>query len=139
MTTAKKENYTEAQVKELSDAYTEVETEAERDEVIEKFSQKFNKTKRSIIAKLSKEGIYIKKETSKKTGAIVIKKEDLESRIIEAANETGRNGAKLVGISKAPKTAMFEVLNMIQELDALWEMVEDSQDNESEENESVAA
>lgn len=114
----KKENYTTAQTEELIGAYTAASTEDERRAVITEFAEKLKKPQRSIIAKLSREKVYIKPEkTSEKTGNPVIRKEDLEETLKNAAGAIGFNPADFSGISKAPKAASFAILEMIRQID----------------------
>jgi hypothetical protein len=58
MTTEKVQNYTEAQTKELVEAY-------QRGESVEAIAMAMGKTTRSIIAKLSREGVYQAKQKLK--------------------------------------------------------------------------
>lgn len=64
MSNAKTVNYTDAQTVELVTAYTNNPSR----ELVEQFAEKFNKSVRSIVAKLSREGVYEKKEYVSKLG-----------------------------------------------------------------------
>ena len=72
--TVKTVNYTDEQVAELSEAYKAVadSSEAERDAVVDQFAEKFDRKRRSIIAKLSSLKIY-KAKTAQKSGASIRK------------------------------------------------------------------
>ena len=59
-------NYTEAQTAELVEAYKASATEA----TVAAFAAKFNKTTRSIVAKLSREGVYVAKDKAKGETAV---------------------------------------------------------------------
>ena len=70
-------NYTDAMVEELVAAYTKTPTR----ETVEMFAEKFNKPVRSIIAKLSREGVYQPVARATKQGTPVIRKEELVAQI----------------------------------------------------------
>lgn len=63
-------NYTPEQTAELKAAYLESPTQ----ETVKMFAEKFGKTGKSIVAKLSREGVYQKKEYVSKTGEKPVKK-----------------------------------------------------------------
>lgn len=72
-------NYTPEMVENMVSAYTENPLP----ETVDALAAEFGKSRRSIIAKLSAEGVYIKQERvgKTKTGADVIKKSDLVAQI----------------------------------------------------------
>jgi transposase-like protein len=72
MTEATKTNYTPEQTKQLVDAYAAGET-------VEQLAQALGKTTRSIVAKLSREGVY--KSKAKTTGHTRVKKADLVDKL----------------------------------------------------------
>ena len=65
MASEKNVNYTEAQTAELVECYKAEATEA----TVKMFAEKFGKTTRSIVAKLSREGVYEAKAKTKGEGA----------------------------------------------------------------------
>lgn len=67
-------NYTAEQVKTLVSAYTAADSQESRDSVVASFAATFGKSVASIRAKLSREGVYIKKETAAKKAAGDLKK-----------------------------------------------------------------
>ena len=73
------ENYTALQTQELVDAYELAETETEREDVVKLFANNFAKSTRSIIMKLVREEVYIKKAYVSKTG----EKPERKSKIVE--------------------------------------------------------
>lgn len=87
-------NYTDAMVEELVSAY---EAAPSRD-TVEAFAAKFNKPVRSIIAKLSREGVYQPVARATKAGAPVIRKEELVAQI---QAQMGIEVPSLVKASKA--------------------------------------
>lgn len=72
----KVENYTAAQTAELVAAYTAATDEAKRKAVVESFAKTLGKTAKSVIAKLVRERVYVKKEYVTKTGQPPVKKDE---------------------------------------------------------------
>ena len=92
-------NYTEQQVKEMVEQYTEQPTR----ETVENLAEVMNKSIKSIIGKLSREGVYKKTEYTTKTGEKPITKLELVEELAELLEiET----TVLAGLEKAPKTAL---------------------------------
>jgi len=78
-TMANAKNYTEEMVSEMTTAYTENPTR----ETVDALAEQFGKTTRSIIAKLSREGVYIAQPRTTKSGEPVISKAELVAQIQE--------------------------------------------------------
>jgi len=78
-TMANAKNYTEEMVSEMTTAYTDNPTR----ETVDALSQQFGKTTRSIIAKLSREGVYVAQPRTTKSGEPVVAKAELVSEIQE--------------------------------------------------------
>jgi len=76
-------------------------------ESVEKLSISLTKSKRSIIGKLSKMGIYQKASYKSKSGTDPVTKLELKAKI-EAALETD-----LPGLEKAPKETLKQLLNSL--------------------------
>ena len=76
-TMANAKNYTEEMVSEMTTAYTENPTR----ETVDALAEQFGKTTRSIIAKLSREGVYIAQPRTTKSGEPVVSKAELVSTI----------------------------------------------------------
>ncbi len=103
--------YTREQEAELYDKYKQCETADERDVVVEQAIKKFNKTKKSIVAKLSKMDIYISRtKISKVTGTKPETKEQIVDKIETAMLLQGQ----LDGLSKAPKLVLMKILSKIK-------------------------
>jgi hypothetical protein len=66
-------NYTDGMTEELLTAYNSEPTI----ETVREFAEKFNKSARSIIAKLVREGVYQPQARTTKTGEPVVRKSDL--------------------------------------------------------------
>jgi len=89
-------NYTEEQVGYMVVAYQE---EPNRD-TVENLAKELNKSIKSIIGKLSREGVYQKAIYKTKTGEIPVTKEQL---IKEIAKLLGIESSKIMGFEKSPK------------------------------------
>ncbi len=89
-------NYTEEQVQYMITAY---QTQPCR-ETVENLAEEFNKSIKSIIGKLSREGVYRKTEYKTKTGENPITKKEL---VEELAGALGIDSSKIAGLEKAPK------------------------------------
>ena len=74
---ANAKNYTDEMVAQMTAAYTENPTR----ETVDELAETFGKTTRSIIAKLSREGVYKAQPRTTKTGEPVIAKAELVSQI----------------------------------------------------------
>ena len=81
-------------------------------ETVDKLAEELNKSIKSIIGKLSREGVYRKAVYKTKTGELPVTKAEL---IIKIANTLNANSEKLKGLEKAPK----------QELKYLYELLGD--------------
>jgi hypothetical protein len=75
MATAK--NYTEEMVASMTEAY---QTNPSRD-TVDALAKQFGKTTRSVIAKLSREGVYVAQPRTTKTGEPVVSKAQFVSAI----------------------------------------------------------
>ena len=79
ITMANAKNYTEEMVSEMTTAYTDNPTR----ETVDELARHFGKTTRSIIAKLSREGVYIAQPRTTKSGEPVVAKAELVAQIQE--------------------------------------------------------
>lgn len=100
---AKVVNYTPEMTAELVAAYSANPTR----ETVAEFATKFGKTTKSIVAKLSREKVYVKPAAVSKDGEPVAKKDALVERIAEAMDVPSE---KLEGLEKAPKLVLKMVL-----------------------------
>ena len=105
MTAEKVVNYTLEQTEELKKAYLADRSQA----TIEMLAVKFGKTVRSVIAKLSKEGVYQAK--AKEAG----KREMLKAEMVsEIAALLGKNEEVLESLEKATGPALKAVLEQLR-------------------------
>ncbi len=114
--TAKIVNYTPEQTSRAVSKYKASPTA----ETVAALASEFGKTVKSVVAKLSREGVYMKAERKTKTGAPVVSKEMFVAKIAEAVNV---NAEKLDGLEKAPKAALTLILKALHEqLDSIEAM-----------------
>lgn len=130
---AKAPNYTEEQTQLMVGMYVGVRDESQerRDEVVEELAAMFNKSPRSIRAKLSREDVYVAKAVvSKVTGEAPAKKIELAARLreVSGANINVDNVAKMNKVDISRLIEAFEA----RDADAL-EAAEAADETESEE------
>ena len=99
-------NYTDEMVQAMVADYQDNPTK----ETVAKLSQEFNKTTRSIVAKLVREGVYQAAPRVTKTGAPVVRKADLVAQINEAL------GVELSTLEKASKQDLESLVNALAAL-----------------------
>ena len=104
-TMANAKNYTEEMVSEMTTAYTDNPTR----ETVDELARHFGKTTRSIIAKLSREGVYIAQPRTTKSGEPVVAKAELVSEIQE------HFGIELPTLVKAGKADLQRLVDAISQ------------------------
>jgi hypothetical protein len=96
-------NYTEEQVVHMIEAY-----QAKPDRItVDMLAKDLDKSVKSIIGKLSREGIYRKAVYKTKTGELPVTKAEI---IVELSNVLDTDSAKLMGLEKAPKQDLKHLL-----------------------------
>ena len=103
-------NYNAEQVNFMIEQYSANPTR----ETVDKLADDLNKSIKSIIGKLSREGAYQKAIYKTKTGGVPITKAEI---IVNIAETLDANGERLKGLEKAPK----------QELKYLYSIIKDEQ------------
>jgi hypothetical protein len=93
MTTA---NYTKEQVTEMTTEYLENPTK----ETVEHIAEGMGKSVRSVIGKLSTEGVYVKAVKVTKAGKPQVTKAQWVTKLEEVT------GQELIGLEKAPKVTL---------------------------------
>lgn len=78
---------------------------------VEAIAQALGKSARSIVAKLSREKVYKKKEYVTKSGETVQKKDEVSDYIGQAL---GLNEADVTSLTKANKTALKAIADFIK-------------------------
>lgn len=108
-------NYTEEQVQYMKDLYSANPTR----ETVEKLSSEMGKSVKSIIGKLSREGVYQKTVYKTKTGEDPITKREIVENL---ANYLDIKVDWILGLEKSPKA----------DLKRLWETIEEYAHNAEE-------
>ena len=96
-------NYTDEMVAHMTEAYVANPTR----ETVEALAAEMGKTVRSIIAKLSREGVYVAQPKVTKTGEPVVRKAELVAQI------NAHFELELPTLVKASKADLQEMLNAI--------------------------
>lgn len=92
-------NYTEEMTNAMIREYTEKPTP----ETVEMLAEMFDRSKKSIIGKLSREGVYRREVYVSKTGEKPITKMEIVNNIAEGL---GIESTNLAGLEKSPKAAL---------------------------------
>ena len=104
--TTKTVNYSEKQVSTMREAYEAATDTDTRAAVVAKMAEKFSKSTRSVISKMSREGFYIKKQAvSKVTGEKAAKKDELAIQLRAVS------GLPMVSAEKMNKTDIQDLIN----------------------------
>ena len=100
---AKAKNYTEDMVANMRELYTATPTR----ETVELLAEKMGKSVRSVIAKLSREGIYVSQPRVTKSGEPVVRKSELVAQIED------HFGIEVPTLVKASKADLQELIDNI--------------------------
>lgn len=100
-------SYTKEMTIEMVEAYNENPTR----ETVDFLSNKYNKSVKSVIGKLSREGVYRREVYTTKTGEKPVTKVELVAELSELLEI---EEWKLSGLEKAPKQALKEILNGVK-------------------------
>ena len=92
-------NYNEEQTKHIVEAY---QSNPNR-ETVEALAKELSKSIKSIIGKLSREGVYRREIYKTKTGELPVTKVEIVSNI---ADDLGLEVESLLGLEKAPKATL---------------------------------
>ena len=103
VTSTRPKNYTDEMVAEMHSLYEANPTR----ETVDILASKFGKSVRSIIAKLSREGIYVAQPRVTKTGEPVVRKSELVAQIEDHFD------IEVPSLVKASKADLQELLNHI--------------------------
>tara|TARA_Y100001937_G_C6933214_1_gene246950 strand:+ start:25 stop:336 length:312 start_codon:yes stop_codon:yes gene_type:complete len=97
----KAKNYTDEMVANMRELYTATPTR----ETVEVLAETFGKSVRSVIAKLSREGIYVSQPRVTKSGEPVVRKSELVAQIED------HFGIEVPTLVKASKADLQELIN----------------------------
>ena len=92
-------NYTEEQTNMMVGAYLDQPTK----ETVQRLAEELNRSTKSIIGKLSREGVYRREVYVSKTGESPITKVEIVTNIAE---NLGVESRSLAGLEKSPKAAL---------------------------------
>ncbi len=113
MATTKIVNYSAEDTAELVAAYVALPTA----DTVQAFAVRLGKNTKSIIAKLVREGVYVKKEYTSKTGAKVEAKDSIADAIGNILGLTENDTASLAKANKVALQKVFEALAMSKPID----------------------
>jgi hypothetical protein len=85
----------------------------DKDAIIDELALQFDKPVRSIIGKLSKEKVYIKKTYKTKSGTDPVTKKEI---IMHISLALGADPEKLQGLIKTPKPELTHLKDLISKL-----------------------
>jgi len=102
-------NYTDDQVQYMVDKYT---ANPNRN-TVDKLAEKLNKSIKSIIGKLSREGVYQKAIYKTKTGEIPMTKGEI---IVQIAERLDADYNRLAGLEKSPKQDLKYLHDLVHRL-----------------------
>ena len=101
-------NYTEQQVQHMIEEYKNNPTR----ETVENLAEELNKSIKSIIGKLSREGVYQKTVYKTKTGEDPVTKKEL---VEELSDLVGIKYDMIAGLEKSPKIDLKRLVDILRE------------------------
>jgi len=101
-------NYTEQQVQHMIEEYKNNPTR----ETVENLAEELNKSIKSIIGKLSREGVYQKTVYKTKTGEDPVTKKEL---VEELSDLVGIEYDMIAGLEKSPKIDLKRLVEILRE------------------------
>lgn len=104
-------NYSEEEVVRIMGTYDPTAGEEERDAAILELAEKLERSRASIISKLSNMKLYVKKGRTTKSGEPIISKDDLVEMI---AKEMQLTSEQLPGLEKANKPTLKKIYESLQ-------------------------
>jgi transcription antitermination factor NusA-like protein len=105
--TTKAVNYTAEQTAAMVAAYVAAPTA----DTVATLAEQFGKTVKSVVAKLSREKVYVAKTYVTKTGEAVVKKDSLADKLAEIV---GLTEAEADSLTKANKTALAKIIAKLE-------------------------
>ena len=101
-------NYTDEQVRKMVIEYTLTPDR----ETVDRLAKELDKSIKSIIGKLSREGVYQKAIYKTKSGEVPMTKAEI---IVSLAEMLEIDSTKIIGLEKAPKQDIKYIYEIIQE------------------------
>ena len=106
---ANAKNYTEEMVSEMTEQYVANPTR----ETVDALANQFGKTTRSIIAKLSREGVYVAQPRTTKTGEPIVSKNEIVNDIASLLQ------VEVDDIASLEKATKIDLKNLVTRLEAV--------------------
>ena len=106
---ASAKNYTDEMVANMTEQYQANPTR----ETVDELAREFGKTTRSVIAKLSREGVYVAQPRTTKSGEPIVAKSELVS---EVATILGVEVDDIASLEKATKVHLKELVARLSQL-----------------------
>ena len=100
-------NYSDADVEKMVMAYAKQPSR----ETVDKLAEDLDKSVKSIIGKLSREGVYQKAIYKTKSGEVPMTKQEI---ILAMATSLGIDSSKIMGLEKAPKQDIKFIYEVIK-------------------------
>ena len=100
-------NYTQEQVDFMKTLYNNEPTR----ETVQQLANELDKSVKSIIGKLSREGVYQKAVYVSKTGELPVTKKEL---VVKLADAVDGDLEELEGLEKAPKKELKYLLSLVE-------------------------
>tara|TARA_R100001377_G_C3151497_1_gene96443 strand:- start:436 stop:762 length:327 start_codon:yes stop_codon:yes gene_type:complete len=100
-------NYTDEQVRKMIIEYTITPDRA----TVDRLAKELDKSIKSIIGKLSREGVYQKAIYKTKSGEVPMTKQEI---ILAMATALGIDSSKIMGLEKAPKQDIKFIYEVIK-------------------------
>ena len=107
-------NYTEEQTNMMVGAYLDQPTK----ETVQRLAEELNRSTKSIIGKLSREGVYRREVYVSKTGESPITKVEIVNNIAEVL---GVESGSLAGLEKSPKATLRNLEKAVTGLTQIFE------------------
>lgn len=107
-------NYTEEQTQMMVGAYLDQPTR----ETVDNLAEELGRSTKSIIGKLSREGVYRREVYVSKTGESPITKVEIVNNIAESL---GVESGSLAGLEKSPKTSLKNLEKAVAGLTQVFE------------------
>ena len=103
-------NYTDDQVSKMINDYQAADSAADRTLAVKAIASEIGKTVKSVIAKLSREGVYVKAAKVTKSGATVVRKEAIVKAL---ASTLEIDFSDIKSLGKATKADLQNLLKAI--------------------------
>jgi len=109
-TSTKAVNYSDADVAQMTETYLAATDADSRKAAVASIAKELGKNVKSVIAKLSREGVYVKLAKVTKTGKAVTRKEDIVKSL---ASQLDLDFANIKSLGKATKADLETLLEAV--------------------------